>query len=131
MELIDEIILSVEKYCTDLEAVRNILFITFDGYDIQKKQRELTVYEPSCGAGGNIIAMLQCLKKNGINYQKDCDIVCQDLDYRCVYMCYVQLSFLGAKALVVQGNTLMEPFHPAKTKRANIFITPGKAGALL
>lgn len=46
MELIDEIIISIEKYCTDLEAVRNILFITFDGYDIQKKQRELTIYEP-------------------------------------------------------------------------------------
>lgn len=100
-------------------------------YNKIEKQDEYTINEPSCGAGGNIIAALQCLKKNGINYQKDCEVVCQDLDYRCVYMCYVQLSFLGAKALVVQGDTLQEPFNPMKTKRANIFITPGKAGALL
>lgn len=100
-------------------------------YNKIEKQDEYTINEPSCGAGGNIIAALQCLKKNGINYQKDCNVVCQDLDYRCVYMCYVQLSFLGAKALVVQGDTLQEPFDPTKTKRANIFITPGKAGALL
>ena len=99
--------------------------------EMEKQDNRYTINEPSCGAGGNIIAALQCFKKHGINYQKDCDIVCQDLDYRCVYMCYVQLSFLGAKALVVQGDTLIEPFDPAKTKRANIFITPGKAGALL
>lgn len=98
---------------------------------IEKQDGRYTINEPSCGAGGNIIAILQCLKEHGINYQRECDIVCQDLDYRCVYMCYVQLSFLGAKALVVQGDTLQEPFDPVRTKRANIFITPGKAGALI
>lgn len=87
--------------------------------------------EPSCGAGGNIIAMLCELKRRGINYQKEVDIVAQDLDWRCVYMCYVQLSLIGAKAIVVQGDTLRDPYIPGKTERRHIFITPMRAGAII
>lgn len=98
--------------------------------DIPETEK-ITINEPSCGAGGNVIAMLLECKNHGINYQKRCEVVAQDLDYRCVYMCYVQLSLLGANALVVQGDTLMNPYDKYRTENSHIFITPMKAGALV
>ena len=90
-----------------------------------------SIAEPSCGAGGNIIAVLCELKRRGVNYQREVDIVAQDLDWRCVHMCYVQLSLLGAKAIVVQGDTLRDPYIPGKTERSHLYITPMKAGAII
>lgn len=68
-----------------------------------------TVNEPSCGAGGNIIAFADTLKRNGINYQERMIAVCQDLDVKAVYMCYIQLFLYGVPAVVFQSNTLLEP----------------------
>lgn len=47
-------------------------------------------------------------------------MVCQDLDWTAVYMCYVQLSLFGVKAIVAQGNTLSEPYtanHPNEKEK--------------
>lgn len=66
----------------------------------------IAINEPACGAGANIIAFLEKKSKEGINYQKKYKIVAQDLDWNCVYMCYVQLSLLGAYAVVMQKDTL-------------------------
>lgn len=77
--------------------------------EILDKGEVLTINEPSCGAGGNIIAMCDILKSHGHNYQFDTKVVCQDLDFKGVYMCYVQLSLLGIPAIVVQGDTLRNP----------------------
>jgi hypothetical protein len=46
-------------------------------------------------------------------------------------MCYVQLSLLGANALVVQGDTLMHPYDKHRTEQSHIFITPMRAGGLV
>ena len=88
------------------------------------------VYEPSCGAGGMIIALACVLQKKGINYQKCMKVVAQDLDWKGVYMCYLQLSLLGIRAVVVQGDTLQEPYAP-EYSRDRILYTPGERGLLL
>lgn len=75
-----------------------------------KEGEKITLSEPSCGSGGSIIAAAIELKKRGINYQNCMEVVAQDIDWRCVYMCYVQLSFLGINAICVQGDTLLEPY---------------------
>lgn len=62
---------------------------------------------------------------------KAMDVVAQDLDWKGVYMCYVQLSLLGISAICVQGDTLMNPYVKGKTERSHILITPMKAGMLL
>lgn len=69
----------------------------------------MVINEPSCGAGGNIIAVAETMKKRGINYQKNVLAECQDIDIRAVYMCYVQLSLYGVPAIVYQTNTLSDP----------------------
>ena len=88
--------------------------------------------EPSCGGGGMIIAAARALKEQGENYQRKMRVVAQDLDWKAVYMCYVQLSLLGIDAMVVQGNTLAEPWTPySDTPPERVWYTPERMGVLL
>jgi type I restriction-modification system DNA methylase subunit len=90
----------------------------------------ISLNEPSCGGGGMIIAAAKVMKEAGINPQKYLRIVAQDLDWKGVYMTYLQLSLLGLKAKVVQGNTLMEPYH-AGYPPERILKTPAEMGVLI
>lgn len=92
---------------------------------------ELTINEPSCGGGGMIIAACKVLKDNGINFQKRLSVVAQDLDWKGVYMTYLQLSLIGCNAIVVQGDTLCEPYDLSRTPRDRIMRTPMNMGALI
>lgn len=87
--------------------------------------------EPSCGGGGMIIAAVVVLKERGINYQQVMDVVAQDIDWKGVYMCYLQLSLLGIKAVCVQENTLMHPYDSKRTEPSQILYTPARMGVLL
>lgn len=88
------------------------------------------INEPSCGGGGMIIAFAKVLKDKGINYQQCMEVVAQDLDWKSVYMTYLQCSILGIKAIVVQGNTLFEPYTLGYPEE-RILYTPAKKGMLL
>lgn len=57
-------------------------------------------------------------------------VVAQDLDWKGVYMTYVQLSMLGIDAAVVQGNTLEETFTPDFPPE-RVLLTPKAKGLLL
>lgn len=92
--------------------------------------RTIELNEPSCGGGGMMIAAAKVLKEKGINYQKIMKVVAQDLDWKAVYMCYVQLSILGIDAVVVQGDTLSEPDWRYRQSEC-IFRTPKNMGVLL
>lgn len=94
------------------------------------EENKLELYEPSCGAGGMIIAKAAALNERGINFQRCMRVVAQDLDWRGVYMTYVQLSLMGIDAIVVQGNTLTEPYKRGYP-RERVFRTPKNVGMLL
>ena len=79
------------------------------------------VYEPTCGGGGMILAYAKYLQDEGMNYQQKMRVVAQDLDWRGVYMTYVQCSILGIKAKICQGDTLSEPIVKEEHR---IFYTP-------
>ena len=70
----------------------------------------IEINEPSTGGGGMIIAMAKSLQEKNLNYQKCMKVVAQDLDWKGVYMTYTQLSLCGIDAIVVQGDTLLEPY---------------------
>ena len=78
-----------------------------------------------------VIATALCLRDKGINYQQRLRVVAQDLDWKAVYMCYVQLSLMGIRATVVQGSTLTEPYDARKTDPAHVFRTPAEMGVLV
>lgn len=62
--------------------------------------------EPTCGAGGMLLASIKKLASKGINFQQDLNIEANDIDPHCVRMCYVQLSIIGAAAKITLGNAL-------------------------
>ena len=77
---------------------------------MQKFSNEIvTANEPTCGAGGNIIALAEAMKAQGINYQQSLMAICQDIDVKAVYMAYVQLSLYGIPGVVFQSDTLRDP----------------------
>ena len=88
------------------------------------------INEPSCGGGGMIIAAASVLKKRGIDYQRKMEVVAQDLDWKGVYMCYLQLSLLGINAICVQGNTLSEPYTGKNYPPDRVLYTPMRRGVL-
>lgn len=90
----------------------------------------LSVNEPSCGGGSMIIAFADVLKRKGFNFQQCMRVVAQDLDWKGVYMCYVQLSLLGIDAVVVQGDTLTDPYISGHYPQNRIFRTPKNMGLL-
>ena len=101
-----------------------------DEYKAGKLDR-ITISEPACGGGAMILAAAKVLYESGINYQTAMEVVAQDIDWKGVYMCYVQLSLLGISAICVQGSTLEEPYDPDRTERSHILRTPRKAGLLV
>lgn len=69
----------------------------------------IKVNEPTCGAGGNIIALAEALKDKGFNYQQIMRATLQDIDTKAVYMSYVQMCIYGIPAVVFQSDTLQDP----------------------
>ena len=89
-------------------------------YKSKKTEKLITLNEPSCGSGGMIVAFAEAMKLDERNYQTDLRVVCNDLDYDAVRMCYVQLSLLGIDAIVYQKNTLT----PIDDPPGEIWFTP-------
>ena len=87
-----------------------------DGEDV------ITVSEPTCGAGGMVLALADVLREQGVNYAWHMAAECCDLDERCVHMAYVQLSLAGIPAVVRRQNTLtMERYGPPWHTPALVF----------
>ena len=89
----------------------------------------LSLNEPSCGGGGMVIAACKVLHDRGFDFQRRLDVVAQDLDWKGVYMTYLQLSLIGCRAMVVQGDTLADPYrHGYPPER--IMRTPAMMGVI-
>lgn len=84
------------------------------------------INEPSCGGGGMIIAAAKVLWSRGLNFQKCMYVTAQDLDWKGVYMTYLQLSMLGIQGKVVQGDALTEPYEQGYPEE-RVLIMPGEA----
>lgn len=70
-----------------------------------KATMKMTILEPSCGSGANVIACYQEAKEQGLFYP-GISVTAVDLDLKAVCMAFVQFSLLGISAKVSQGNTL-------------------------
>lgn len=79
--------------------------------EIKKKIEEkgfITLYEPTCGAGGMIISFAKALKNHNINYQSNLLVVANDISDICAYMVFIQLTLYGIPAIVYCGDTLTQ-----------------------
>jgi type I restriction-modification system DNA methylase subunit len=70
------------------------------------KDKVCTVYDPCCGSGVMLVASISVMKKRKIDFQRDVFFLGTDIDARCARMAYIQLSLLGAPAVITCGNTL-------------------------
>lgn len=94
-------------YALSFECAESII----NKKDFNKKDI-VTMYEPACGGGGMIVAMVDILKnKLDIDYSKRLFVVAGDLDRRCVAMTYVALSLLGVPAIVQEKNAISEELY--------------------
>lgn len=117
-------------YLTAKIIIDNQLSHFGENDEINGGNDEIKINEPSTGGGAMVIAACQVAKEHGIDYQRRLRITAQDLDYNGVYMTYIQLSLLGVKAVVVQGDTLQEPYHPGYDRR-RVFMTPAEMGVII
>jgi type I restriction-modification system DNA methylase subunit len=80
------------------------------------KRRVCRINDPTCGAGGMLVAGAMAMKERGFNYQQDTLFIGQDIDAGCARMAFIQLSLLGAPAIIYCMNTLtMKEFWHRET----------------
>lgn len=81
--------------------------IVIGGKDILLNERGyVSLNEPCCGSGAMILGMAKAMLERDMNYSKQLFVLATDVDIKCVYMCYLQLSLYGIPAVVVHGNSL-------------------------
>lgn len=66
----------------------------------------VTVNEPACGGGAMLFGFMTAFAKRNYNYCKQMLVEASDVDIKCVYMTYIQLSLYGIPAVVLHRNTL-------------------------
>lgn len=73
----------------------------------QQDNEIITINDPTCGAGGMLVAALETLDRDyHFNYAYNCFMLGEDIDIRCVHMTYLQLSLAGVPAIVKHTNSL-------------------------
>lgn len=116
----------VGQFFTPYHISQLMAKVTIDGDAIKQRIAEdsdtvITINEPTCGAGGIIVAAIETLHKMGINYAWNVFVDCTDIDSRCVHMTYLTLSLLGVPAVVRLGDSLLMTYREHWFTPAYIF----------
>lgn len=117
------------QYFTPYPVSRMMAMVTLSGYGIKRRIEEdadtvIAINEPTCGAGGIIVAEIETLYKQGINYAWNVFVDCGDIDSRCVHMTYLTLSLLGVPAVVRLGDALAMEYRETWFTPAYILASP-------
>ena len=70
------------------------------------KQGYISVAEPACGSGAMVLGFANAMKECGYNHNQQMFVMATDIDLKCAYMCYLQLSLYGIPAVIIHGNSL-------------------------
>lgn len=71
-----------------------------------EEQGYISLHEPTCGAGGMILACARELQDKNYNPSRRLLVVAWDIDILCTFMTFVQLSLYDIPAAVTNGDTL-------------------------
>lgn len=93
---------------TSMSVTRCMAALVLKESDLSQYTRDnpLMLNDCAVGGGATTIAALGALHERGFDYQRNAVIHVNDIDECCVHMCFVQLSLLGARAIVSRMNTL-------------------------
>lgn len=120
----------------------NKMGVAFTPYYLSRVMAELTlnfdqfntkdvigINDPCCGGGALLVAACDALNDRKINYARRVIINANDIQITCVYMTFLQLSFIGASAIVEHKNTItQEKWDEFRT--AGYLLIHAKGGAL-
>lgn len=84
------------------------------GEELEKQITEkgyITINDPACGTGVMLIAFANHMRELGINYQKDCLFIAQDIVPQSAKQCFLQLSLLGCSAIISCGNSITNEIY--------------------
>lgn len=91
----------VSKMCAETAINENFI------KEAIEQDKIITLCEPTCGAGGMVIAAVDVLyNKYRFNYSRNLVVECSDIDSRCVHMTYLQLSLSGVPAVIFKRDSL-------------------------
>ena len=76
-----------------------------------KRQGFILVKENCCGSGAITLGALNRLLELGMSPNYQTLVIASDIDERCVYMCYVQLSLYGIPAVVLHQNNISDEIY--------------------
>lgn len=76
--------------------------------DFLAQKGYVSVCEPCVGSGGLVLGFAKAMQMNKLNYCNQMVAYCCDIDIKCVYMAYLQLSLYGIPAVIIHGNTLTD-----------------------
>lgn len=96
------------QFFTPLDICKMMAKITINKDENKKAIEErgyINVSDPACGSGRNLYAAYSELLDNGISNNKIL-LVGDDLDLTCCCMTYIQLSLMGANAIVNHQDSL-------------------------
>ena len=97
------------QFFTPQNAANMIGAMTCGVDDLSKfirKQGYVHIQEPACGSGVMITGICAAMMQKEHNYNNELLVEATDIDIRCVYMTYIQLSLYGVPAIVIHGNVL-------------------------
>lgn len=109
------------QYFTPDDICRFMAQITLPSDELSAKDGPITINEPTCGSGTMVIGAIWAMQRKEFDYRHNTFFVVQDIDIRCVWMAYIQLSLYGIPAMVIHGNTLtMEEWDRWYTPYASV-----------
>lgn len=98
-----------------------------DVLSVIQEQGYATVFDGCCGAGAILIAAANETRQQLANDNKDfrecVRFIGQDIDQTVAFMCYIQLSLIGASGFVKVGDSFSDPIKPGDTFE-NYWFTP-------
>lgn len=96
------------QFFTPLDVCKAMAKVTIDKDESKKeieKRGYVNVSDPACGSGRNLYAIYSELLDNNIDNNKII-LVGDDIDLTCCCMTYIQLSLMGANAIVHHQDSL-------------------------
>lgn len=119
MQLIPKSANTQGKVYTPVHVAGLMCEMTFNRDEFDKKVENdgvFEIYDPCCGGGVFCISYVNLLNKQKINYTEKVIFHLEDLDITAVHMTYIQMSYLGASAIILHKNTLtMQTFDTFRT----------------
>lgn len=115
-DLLGELYMSLEigskdmgQFFTPYHISQLMAMISLDQSSLERAIEEhgcISMNEPTCGAGGMVVATAHTLRNLGFDPSKELRVTAQDIDFACCQMTYLNCVFFGIPATIIHGDVL-------------------------